>query len=74
MKLYRVDVEWNHKGTHYLKKHHAPPVRASSTPSACRVALADAKKTHPRSIREVVGARFYFTVTVIEQVKQVEAA
>jgi hypothetical protein len=64
MTLFLVDVEWNHKGSHYLKKHHAR-VRATSPHGACRIALKEAKASHPGSIRLASGCRLYYTVTVV---------
>lgn len=64
MKLYLVDVAWNHKGARYEKKS-IERVSASSVATAGRAAIAATKKKHPGSLRETAGARFYITITVI---------
>jgi hypothetical protein len=64
MHLYLVDLAWNHKGDRYEKKAHER-VTASSAGAAVGAALREAKKTHRGSLREIPGARFHFTITVI---------
>jgi hypothetical protein len=64
MPLYLVDLAWNHKGDRYEKKAHER-VTASYAGAAAGAALRETRKKHRGSLREVPGARFYFTITVI---------
>ena len=64
MTNYLVDVAWNHKGARYEKRSHER-VSASSAGAAISNAISKTRKKHRGSVREVPGARFYFTVTVI---------
>jgi len=64
MRLYLVDVEWSHKGDRYEKKAHER-VSASSAAAAVGAALRETRKKHRGSLREIPGARFHITITVI---------
>ncbi len=61
---YLVDVAWNHKGARY-EKRSTERVTASSATAAAGRALRETKKKHRGSLREVPGARFHITITVI---------